>query len=186
MARRRTFQRSNAPRRHTEWIGGISTGYTGEKVISAAATVIDSAFDSRVVGNMSFTPSTLVRMRGLFQVFPADLALDRVGFGALGLIIVSGEAFDAGAASVPAPWTESHYDGWLFHQYWSSVSKVDINLGTGSDQAVSGAAMEPRVIDSKAMRKFQDGDVLVMVIEAVSSGVGAQYFLNYRLLFKLT
>ena len=182
MARRRTFRQNQGQRRLTDWYGGVAVGYTSPKNIGAAATAIDSAIDFRVFPNTDGAPGTIVRLRGLFQVYPSDLTVDRIAFGALGLCIVNGEAFDAGAASVPVPWTESFSDRWFYYTYWSTVSKTDVGA-TEELNWVGGS--EPIIIDSKAMRKVEEQDVMVAVIEAASSGSGADYFLNYRTLIKM-
>ena len=100
--------------------------------------------------------------------------------GAFGICIVNGEAFDAGVASIPTPWTESFDDRWFFHQYWIADF---ILQGSGTEKAPQQDFFN-RQIDGKAMRKVEDGDVMVSVMENGSS-VGARAFVNFRTLIKL-
>ncbi len=98
------------------------------------------------------------------------------GEGALGMCIVNGEAFDAGIASVPTPIAESQDDRWIHHSYWWWVVKVD---------TYPQMECHREVIDVKAMRKIEVGDVLIWVMESLVSTVSTTYYLNMRTLAKL-
>ena len=62
--------------------------------------------------------TTIVRVRGLLsvgvQAFTADIEFQ----GAFGIGLVSDQAFAAGAASIPGPWTDPDWSGWLVWMAW--------------------------------------------------------------------
>ena len=175
----RRFQRipSQRQRRKTHWVGGQTTPTTAESV-GAAASVIALSFDTRTVGSEPSAPFTIVRIRGQFVAYSDQVAQDEDPFGAIGCMVINGEAFDAGVASIPTPYTESFDNNWFWHSYWSAPV------------AVSGANSidiyrDNIIIDSKAMRKVEFGDVWVMLIENKSSAHAMAYTLNMRMLVKV-
>ena len=174
--------RRQTERRKTDWIGGISTGLTVPFTISAATSAIVASVDTRVASAGADAPWTITRIRGILQIRPLGNASGSDPFGAFGVCIVNGEAFDAGIASIITPWTESFDDRWMYHTYWA-CNQTNGNLGTDS---FWGFAMGMNVeIDSKAMRKMETGDVLVWVIENASAADAAQFITNSRTLVKL-
>ena len=90
-------------------------------------------------------------------------------------------AFAGGIGNVPTPITEQDWDGWL---YWTPISvhvqdAADPGLGRGSTQIVE--------VDSKAMRKFDEGDTLMAVIELVEVGTATgDIWFDSRALFLLS
>ena len=185
MARRRTQRQfSPSPKRLTNWVGGVSTGLTGMVGLSAATALIVSSLDTRLAANASLgTDFTIVRIRGILSFIFADIAVDRASFGAFGVCVVNGEAFDAGVASIISPWTESGDDRWFYHMYWSSAQVVDV---VGTDAGASSFVTREYQIDGKAMRKVNIGDVIVAVIEQASSATAINFIENHRTLIKLS
>ena len=98
--------------------------------------------------------------------------------GAYGICVVNGEAFDAGVASIISPWTESFDDRWFYHTYWTCMSTVVAS----TNSIVTG--LHSIVIDSQAMRKVENGDVVVAVFENASSDTSL-FLDNFRMLVKL-
>ena len=98
--------------------------------------------------------------------------------GAIGIAVVNGEAFDAGVASIPTPWSESFDDRWLYHQYFDCMIMVD----TVADWGVPNFANI--TIDSKAMRKVDTGDVIVAVVENPTTSP-FNFWMNFRIGVKL-
>ena len=182
MARRFRTRTNLSQRRQTDWVGGVQSGQTAILSIAASTAAIVSAIDTRISPVNALAPGTIVRIRGMLNFIPTDISVDRNSFGAFGICIVNGEAFDAGIASVISPWTESFDDRWLYHTYWSSLFRTDI---VGTDAGASAHASDQIVIDSKAMRKFSEGDVVISVIENVSATAAVNFFLNFRTLVKL-
>ena len=85
--------------------------------------------------------------------------------GAVGICVVSENAFNAGIASVPTPVTDVAWDGWLWHHFFS-LRAVTATIGDG----VNGPAVVWKIIiDSKAMRKTNITDVEIAVIETTET-----------------
>ena len=104
------------------------------------------------------------------------MSADQQANGAFGIMIVDGEAFDAGVASIPTPMAEAGDERWFVHRYWA----VDCRFDT------SPQAQVMRVdIDSKAMRKVTSSDVLVAVLENNAAVDAVAFWWQFRVLFKL-
>ena len=102
---------------------------------------------------------TITRIRGTaFAHMDAGAAADCGELG-LGLIIVKSEAFAAGAASMPAPISEIE-QSWIWHHIFTFGPAV---LATDDPGDIS--RNDRVVIDSKAQRKVQSGDLLGFVWE---------------------
>ncbi len=175
MARR--FQsRGRVPRsqrRKFNWIGGVSTLSFGADTVAASGTLLSNSFDTRIASNATLgSDFTIVRVRGLLHVeLLAVTTLGRV-MGAYGICVIDGEAFDAGAASIRSPWQESSDDNWLYHTYWSVSSP-----GNTSPPNVINSVT---VIDGKAMRKVNFGEVIVAVFQNAGD-VSVLQFNNFRM-----
>ena len=152
MALRRGGHRQGA-RRLTQWIGPADQGYVA--VASAGATLIASApFEEQ---------TTIVRNRGNVSIKITTVTADLDIVGAFGLGIVTAEAFAAGVGSMPEPFSDADWGGWMV---WRSFSyHFEFITGTGSDFLVWDFE-----VDSKAMRKVSPNEVLVLIAE---SQVGA-------------
>ena len=99
-------------------------------------------------------------------------------FGAVGIGKISAPAFAAGITAVPTPITESRWNGWLWHSFFS-VHDQDISLapGPGFHQRI--------MIDSKAMRKFDSEEVLFAVAEVTEIGsLTIAMYLDTRMLIQ--
>ena len=97
--------------------------------------------------------------------------------GAWGMGIVSAQAFVAGAASIPGPYTDVEWDGWFAHGFWGFRQTA---AGTVGNLVVNSQFME---IDNKAMRKINDTDVMVVMAE--SQADAARVSIQFRMLVKL-
>ena len=165
------FGRSPRPfvgsqRRKTSWTGGPITAVGGETISASGVTLLGTALQSAADG------LTIVRMRGevLFYLSSANADVNGFDHCAFGVCIVSDNAaFVGGAASIPSPITDLTWDGWMYHRMFSLVSPI-----IGTDVRESMAADTPTslrlVVDSKAMRKFKNTDVLVAVVEVTEIG----------------
>ena len=172
---RRLQSRTSNPRRKTTWIGGPNTSTSAESV-GAASAVMFASFDTRTVGVNPATSFTITRLVGEFIMFTDALAVEQP-FGAWGAEVVNGEAFDAGVASVPTPYVESFDDRWFWHQYWGAPA-----IGSAAGFSVD---FPHYVINSKAMRKVEFGDVIIFVVENKSAAFAASFIFNFRMLVKL-
>ena len=147
------------PRRVYEWAGGTVRGANialgGAKTFGTIAPQ----------GQEAQTALTLVRSRGNGMFFLDPGAVGDVMEVALGLIIVSSDAFAAGVASVPGPLSDLDAE-WIFH------TVKELGPGSLASQAEDSLVQVHHFeIDSKAQRKLKPGDVVAMVFEgAIHAG----------------
>ncbi len=107
-------------------------------------------------------------------------------FGALGLAIVSDEAFAVGVTAIPGPFTDAPWGGWFWHEYFhlrgvaAQSQGADIPRNTTGDMFLK--------IDSKAQRKLGENQTIVGMIEvgAEQGTAGAVFVADTRMLFKLS
>ena len=175
---RSRFPHQARSKRTFDWIGGLSVVPGTTSNIAPATSVIHSAFDTRIVGQSPGSPFTIIRVRGLIVAGSDQDAADELVLGAAGICIVNGEAFDAGVASIITPWSESFDDRWLWHQY--IYAPIKFVSSTGLQQFWFN-----QVIDSKAMRKVETGDVIVTMIENANTTDSMRVFINKRTGVKL-
>ncbi len=114
---------------------------------------------------------TLVRTRGFaeFVLSGATTALDGFSWG-FGICVVNADAFAVGITAVPKPFTDAAWDGWLYHELWALHSPI---AGVSNNSANNTR----REIDSKAMRKIGQNDVVCSVVEVGETGAAT---LNVR------
>ena len=145
------------PRRRSSWEfgpgGSASIGFTASSSVFLGSAIVPT------------TPGlTLVRIRGhVLLGLTAATALG--GFsGAIGIGLATSAAVTAGIASVPTPLTELGDENWLWHSFFS-VRAPSATLSDWTD-----AAMVRILIDSKSMRKFDEGMSIYAAIEVVEEG----------------
>lgn len=131
--------------------------------------------------------ATIVRLRGeiLFQLDLATSAGD--GFtGAVGIGIVTSDAFAIGAGSMPGPLTNSDAQLWMWHQF-ITIRGVAAQ-SQGADIGRNAFADVRYQIDSKAMRIFHNNETLFGMTEfGVETGTaGVVQSADVRVLAKLT
>jgi len=167
MGRGRRFPVSHGKGRLTQWAGPAIQGYNA--VTSGGAILVSS-----------FTPGealTIIRTRGAVAVRPESEAADVEIVGAIGMGIVSTEAFVAGVASIPEPFTDADWSGWMV---WRSFA-YDVRFSDATGVGFIDWGFE---IDSKAMRKIGPNEVLVTMAE--SQGGAYRISSNVRTLLKLS
>jgi len=162
---------SRAPKRKTIWIGAAEQG---DVAVGSGSSVLIQTF---VPDDSFMLAPTVVRTRGLIQIRPSSFAADLDFDGAYGLGIMSDESVAAGQASLPRPFDDDSWPGWLVHGYY---------MGHLEFQSGSGVRTFPLqyVIDSKAMRKIGPGETLCWMIESRVAAVDVN--VHARLLFKLS
>ena len=106
--------------------------------------VLDTAFDE-----------TLLRTRGAMLFNSDQIAAGEEVIGALGMILVSEDAFAAGIASIPSPVNDIDNDGWVL---WHPV--VNQFRATQSSQQVISH------FDSKAKRIVRQGSLSDQPLDA--------------------
>ena len=149
-----------AQRRKTFWFSGIATR-------TALAAASDAAIQTSLnAAALALRPFTIVRTRGYVYVVSDQVSAIETQDWAYGEIIVSDQAVAVGITAVPTPSADSQ-SSW--HVYERGSTKFEFITGAGF-QASTGQFMQ---FDSKAMRKVEEGQDLIAVIEAaaISSGM---------------
>jgi len=169
--------RSNVVRRskrQTDWMIAVRT--TGPVAIaSGAKVVIGQATPALLVG---LTPSTIVRTRGILEFHTDNLAATESQSGCLGVGIVNEQAQTVGVTALPGPETDPLWEGWFVLQPFRS--HTSINTAVGFD-APGGRMLD---VDSKAMRKLDSSDGLVIMVENNSGSFAFDIQLYLRFLLK--
>ena len=153
MARRPRFQASRSGAVHNkEWT-----------VVCTNDTALDIAIGT-VVAFVMFTADeaeTVLRTRGfVFGELNAGGVNERVTV-AVGLAIVSARSAAVGITAIPRPATEGSYP-WLWHG-WLEVSSA-------REAAIVNNFLHNRIeIDSKAMRKVKEDEVMLLAFEVCES-----------------
>ncbi len=172
MARR--FQSSRgvvgrAARRSTSWLTGPQQVNTG---LTTVGTVLLWTTGLQIVSD----GFTLIRTRGhaLLNLAVSDANTSGMS-GALGIAVASENAFGAGIAGLMDPFSDSEWDGWLWHSFF--------RLSGGAGQTSGQQRID---IDSKAMRKIAGLDVIYGVIkpESEAGAVTLNFGADTRMLFK--
>ena len=173
MARGRIVTRTGRSKRQVTWVGPADQNTVA---VATGASVIVASFNPFTGASMH--KPTVVRTRGEVSVRPSSFAADTVISGAMGVCVVSDEAFTAGAGSIPRPFDDAGWDGWFVWQ--SFVNRYEV---LSADGVIIPAAIAYQ-IDSKAMRKVSDNETIVLMAE---SQLGAlEVGMHLRLLMKLS
>ena len=170
MANRQRFRVGNFRKRGTFW--GRSPADTGSTGLAAATAVIDSTALAVAEGE------TITRIRGMISVKSDQAAANENYVGALGVCVVTDQAVAVGVGSVPTPYSDQDFDGWMLHQYFAG----GVNFASGIGLWLPYERFE---FDSKAQRKFAFGQTMCFVVENGSAASGIEYFLNFAVLFKV-
>jgi len=173
-ARGSTLPRTRSLRRKTAWDNG--PGGSTVTQFSASSTSILGAGGAAVVEGL-----TIVRIRGNLEAYMRSTvaATDDGWHCALGIAVVTNEAFAIGATAIPSPIADLGFDGWMYHRIF------DLHAGGTTIENQYGTHLRFEV-DTKAMRKFDVGLTVVAVCEVVEAGTAAlSVFFDSRVLVKL-
>jgi len=171
MAFRRSSQRfQRGPRRATDW---SASGATAGGVAVAGNTQALLEVFTPIVGG-----ETLIRTRGLITISTDQTVADEVQIGAIGIGVVTAQAVSVGITAIPHPMTDAGWGGWLWHSYYS----YDFAFATAVGFEGNLANQIP--VDSKAMRKVDEDERLVLVIQNQAVN-GIILFSSLRLLSKI-
>ncbi len=164
MPRSRGFTHQSRSRRRRGW--EVGPGDTTVTAVSSSSAVFMGAGASALQDGL-----TLARLRGRFAAFLDTATGIGDGFsGAFGIGIVKAPAFAAGISSVPTPIAEQDDDSWIF---WMPVQ---VFAQDASDAGLGRGAFQEIVVDSKAMRKLNEGDVIYAALEVVLAGTAVADF----------
>ena len=173
------FPRARSPRRQSSWAIGPfgSTAHT-----TSASKVFPTGAQALLDG------LTIVRIRGelVGALSGAAAALDGFSRVGVGICITNENAAGLGITAIPTPLTDIAWEGWIWHSIFSLFSP-GIIAGGAADDAPTASAMIRMVIDSKAMRKIKNTDVVTGVVETADEVGSANMTLkmNTRMLTKL-
>ena len=176
MARRREFTRGRSTRRGVGWEEGPG-GHAVTQLTNTGSTILNAGAQALV------DDITLMRTRGNAHVFLNGAATGAgAGYhGALGIGIVTAEAFAIGMTAMPVPITNLDWDGWLFHTFFD----VHVNSSMPADPITSPAASVRLDVDSKAMRKLTSGDTIYAAVQVEESGTAVvDIYFESRMLIK--
>ena len=111
---------------------------------------------------------TVLRIRGQLDVWLSAASAAINGFGgAFGIGITNLNAFGTGGvASVMTPDADKDWDGWLF---WHVID-CRIITATFSDNPNTPRLQQRIMVDSKAMRKLKEDDVIYAAIDVTETG----------------
>jgi len=163
--------RSGVMRRETFWIG---VGISANALASAnSAALINSAS----AGLLAVRPFTIVRTRGNWVVRSDQLAASEDLSVGIGYAVVSDQATAIGVSAVPTPFTDIGSDMFFVYEQWLQSFRLNTAVGTEAYNSVS--------YDSKAMRKVNDGQDIVTVIENSGVSAGSNVVNSGRMLIKI-
>ncbi len=176
MARKSGFVRRNGViRREVFWIAVTPTDTALGAASTAALINVGSA------GLLAIRPFTIVRTRGFFHVISDQLSAAETYGASLGIAVVTDQASAVGVTAVPTPDTDRGSD--RFFVFEDNVGRVILNTAVGAEYAAGPA--QTRFYDSKAMRKVDTQDDIVVVIESMAIGSSAQVKHGARMLIKI-
>jgi len=159
------IMRGGVMRRETSWIGIFETN----TALAAANTAVLFAGFSATV--LALRPFTIVRTHLEYFVQSDQRAVSEFYQSAIGIAIVSDQALAIGVTAVPTPFTDISSDLWFL---WKGLSgQMSVTTDVGVLEAGSH-----RTIDSKAMRKVEEGQNIAISIEnsSLSNGVNVAKF----------
>ena len=164
MANIRTARRSGLVlrggrnRRETLWIGST----TAETTLAGAPTaVLTNALNATA---LALRPFTVVRVRGFMHIHSDQAGADETYGASYGQCVVSDQAVAIGVTAVPTPVTDRSSDLWLVYE--SAFAHLEVV--TSASAFNEGMFKE---FDSRAMRKVEEGQDLIAVVENEIAGV---------------
>ena len=162
--------RGGRNRRDTIWAGFFANVSLGAGSTAAVMTQL-------AAGGLSLRPFTVIRSRGFVFVGSDQEAASEEQIVTYGHCVVSEQAIAIGVTAIPTPFTDVESDLWWVYETVASRLVVT-PAGTGSPGMT-------QYFDSKAMRKVEDGQDIVSVVETTSGSAGARVLTGVRLLLKL-
>ena len=168
----RTVMRNGRPRRETDWFS-VDTGSFN---IGAASTA--TLFASLSASALAARPFTIVRTRLTWFCHSDQSIATEVWGGAIAMAVVSDQASASGVAAIPTPITDQFSD--LFYVYDEQYGEFTFKTGVGMEEI--GRVVK---IDSKAMRKVNADQDVVLVGETPSFCPSMDSIIGGRMLIKL-
>ena len=157
-------------RRATEWFP--SANVTNSQALATSSFLFDQ---SLTAAELAKRPFTVTRTVGSIWVRADSEVLGKEPFGAIGFMVVSDKAVATGVTALPDPITQEGSDEWFVYQ------AIAANGSAGE-----GAPYYEYKFDSRAMRKVQDGEDIIVMVANASSVDAMQFVIKFRLLIKVT
>jgi len=165
------IQRGGRMKRESLWLfQQFSSNTLAASATAALATSLNAAA-------LALRPFTVVRTHMNWQVISDQSAATEVYIGNIGMAIVSTQAVAIGVTALPTPATDLGSDLFFMIQQWISEFTL-----VGTDVTTDVVS---RQIDSKAMRRVNEGQDLVQTVEAGIGGAGIVIRTVGRQLIKL-
>ena len=159
-------------KRLTEW--SVCSAPTGFSTVTASTKVVLVAVPSATLADV--VPATIVRTRGAFSIKPGNPGATTTIHGAFGIGLVNEVAGALGVTGIPGPWSECGWGGWLYHRFFNTFW----NFNSASSALYTHIEYE---IDSKAMRKVETEQRLMLIIES-GGGNSFDAAVSFRMLMK--
>ena len=176
MARGRRVFRQGRPVRETVWIGLTET-----RTVAVGANTATLILSLNAAA-LALRPFTITRSILHWSVRSDQTAASESWTAGLGIAVVSDQASAVGITAVPSPFTDLASDLWLLHDVIDG--RFEFVSGVGFDS--NGVSPEGgKTQESKAMRKVEDGQDVVVVLENDSLSLGTQTYVVGRMLVKL-
>ena len=173
MARRFTRPRGRLGSvRQTSWVA-MPASVTNLSVPNTASLILVAG-----AGLLAARPFTIVRTHLFFGIRTDQVSTDESFDAAIGFAVVSDQAVAIGVTAIPTPFTDLGSDFWLLHSILMGRFDTLSQVGYQPDMLVS------EKIDSKAMRKVNDDQDIVVVIENSSVSLGVTVHVAGRFLIK--
>lgn len=163
--------RSGVKKRESLWFNVVFSVST----LAAGTPVILGSLSAT---GLALRPFTVIRARGLLSVATDQIAATEDQLVAYGACVVSDQADAIGVTAVPTPVADSGSDLWFMYQL--GYSQFRFGSAIGFSKLSSEFA-----VDSRAMRKVEEGQQLIEVLENSASGQGANVIAGVRFLVKL-
>jgi len=152
---RRTVGRSQ--RRESLWVDIATVAST----LSATGGTIQTSANAAL---LALRPFTIIRTHMFYSIRSDQEVQTENQFAAAGAAVVSDQAVAVGVTAVPTPFTDAGSDLWFLHQ------RLANSVGILTAVGISGQVASHYEVDSKAMRRVEDGSDIVFVVEFDSVG----------------
>jgi len=160
-------------RRETLWLDLPATVAT----LAAASTAVLALSASAAL--LALRPFTIIRTRVNFFCRSDQNAISERYQAAYGECVVSDQAVAIGITAVPTPATDMASDLWFLHAILTGQTTGTSTVG------FDGTTGQYIDVDSKAMRKVEEGQDTISVLETSSISSGAVVSIMGRQLIKL-
>ncbi len=168
----RVPQGSRGKRRESLWFDLVATEVT---IPGASTALLILSLDA---GALALRPFTIVRTYFNYHIRSDQVAAIEEYQTAVGMCVVSDQASAIGVTAVPTPFTDLGSDLWFVHSIMANQFLFLDATGSNPNSGVS------KDIDSKAMRKVEDGQDVVVVLENSSISAGCVVISAGRMLIK--